>query len=387
MFIYWGMVLSIAGMYTMYISEIGFNKKEIGIAVTIYYVSTLIGQIFLGYLVDKFKCMKRIALSSISIGFIVAAGLHFAVSSLQVYVLIAMWGFFVVGTAPLLDAWCIGILKTCGEQNNFGKIRGFGSVGYGLSGALLGIFLEKFGWNIYYPYIAATVMFTLIIICMNEDKSPGTIAKRSQQVSLKEALSHIFRIKPIIMMIIIVFMYNFACRGIYSYLGILVKDFGGGVLSLGFTYFFDATPEVVTFFLTARLLKRFRNKSLIFAAFLLQIIRLTVIYIYSNAIVVIFMGILSGFAFGLMHASYRTYIYELAPDKYKASCLSLSDTIVGLSGIISAPVFGFMFARFGTDATIAFGLIINIMMAFILLMDMLHFMRHKTGKSQTGETL
>jgi MFS transporter, PPP family, 3-phenylpropionic acid transporter len=372
MFIYWGMVLSIAGMYTMYISQIGFDKKEIGIAVTLYSVSILIGQSFLGYLADKFRCIKRIMLSSISVGLIIAAGLPFARSNWQVCVLITMWGFFIVGTAPLVDTWCISTLKAYNEQNNFGKIRGFGSVGYGLSGAFLGLLLSKFGWNIYYPYIAAVVMFALIIIYMNDDKHIENIRDQSSKVSVKEALVQIFRIRPLIVMIIIVFMYNFVYRGIYSYLGILVKDYGGGALSLGLTYFFDATPEVVTFFLTARLLKKYKNKSLIFVAFLLQAIRLTVIYIFNNAAAVMFMGILSGFAFGLMTASYKTYIYELAPEKYKASCLSLSDTIVGFSSIICAPVFGFLFAKFGTNATIAFALIIDIIMASIMLINMLY---------------
>ncbi|MDV3428388.1 MAG: hypothetical protein LIR50_15435, partial [Bacillota bacterium] len=72
---------------------------------------------------------------------------------------------------------------------------------------------------------------------------------------------------------------------------------------------------------------------------------------------------------GLVAASYKTYIYELAPEKYKTSCMSISETIIGLSGIVSAPIFGFMFTKFGSDSTILFGLIIDIILAFVMLLN------------------
>lgn len=387
-FIYWGMIISISGMYTMYISQIGFEKEEIGVIVTFYSIATLVGHSFLGYLVDKLRCIKKIMLLSISIGLIVAVGLSLVRLNWQVCFLIAMWGFFIGGASTLFDTWCISILKIYGEQKNFGKIRGFGSVGYGLSGVFLGFLLSKFGWSIYYLYIAAVVMSALIIIYINDDghiKNTGNMENTIPKVSIKEALTQILKIKPLIIMLIIVFMYNFIYTGIYNYLGLLIKDYGGGALSLGLTYFFDATPEIVTYFLAANLLKKYRNKSLIFVAFLLQAIRLIVIYIFSNVLAVMFMGMLSGFAFGLMDASYKTYIYELAPEKYKASCLSLFDCIAGFSGIICSPIFGLLFVRFGTNVTIAFAFIIDIIMAFIILINILHSVKERSAESIQGK--
>lgn len=122
--------------------------------------------------------------------------------------------------------------------------------------------LSKFGWNIYYLYIAAVVMFTLIIIYINDDRHIENMGGKSPNVSIKEALTQILKIKPFIIMLIIVFTYNFIYMGIYNYLGVLVKDYGGGALSLGLTYFFDATPEIVTYFLTASLLKNIRIRVL-----------------------------------------------------------------------------------------------------------------------------
>jgi MFS transporter, PPP family, 3-phenylpropionic acid transporter len=371
MFFYWGMMLSVVGMYTMYISQLGFSKKEIGIAVSIYTVSSLIGQSFIGYLVDKFGHIKRIVFISICMGFIVGVGFPYVKFSWQAYVLLVIWGFFVVGISPLNDTWCINTLRQYNEQNNFGRVRGFGSIGYGLSGALFGVLLQGFGWKIYGFYITTAVIIALVVVYTLSDKVNYSLSNQSSEnkdkVSFREAIRVVFDTKPLVVMIAIMFTYNFTTRGIYNYLGILVGDYGGGALSLGLTYFFDASPEIITFFLTARLLKSFHSKTLIFAAFMLQVIRLSVILIFSNAVAVISMGVLSGFAFGLVTASYKTYIYDLAPAKYKASCLSLSDSIIGLSAIISAPIFGFVFAQFGTSYAIMFGLIINIAAALVML--------------------
>jgi MFS transporter, PPP family, 3-phenylpropionic acid transporter len=376
MFFYWAMMLSVVGMYTMYISQRGFSKREISIAVTIYTISGLIGQSFIGYLVDKFGGIKKIIFTSISMGLLVGIGFPFAKLNWQIYLLVGIWGFFVYGINPLSDAWCINILKKYEQQRNFGRIRGFGSIGYGISGVLLGILLQKFGWKIYSWYIVASVIVVLIIIYNMSDKINDELHKQnsgdSSKVSFSEALREIVKVKPLVVMVAIMFIYNFATRGIYSYLGILVGDYGGGALSLGLTYFFDASPEIITFFLTAKLLKKYQSKSLIFVAFILQIIRLSVILIFSNAVAVMSMGVLSGFAFGLVTASYKTYIYELAPSKYKASCLSLAESIIGISAIISAPIFGFVFSQLGTNSAILFGLIVNVIAALVMLKNMLN---------------
>jgi MFS transporter, PPP family, 3-phenylpropionic acid transporter len=375
MFFYWAMILSVTGMYTMYISQLGFSKKEISIAVTIYTISGLVGQSFIGYLVDKFGCIKKIIFASVSMGLAVGIGVIFAKLNWQIYMLLFIWGFFVAGTNSLTDAWCINTLKSYNEQRNFGRVRGFGSIGYGISGALLGLLLQQFGWRIYHWYIIASIFIMLLIIYKMTEKTIVESKKLDEEerskISLREALREIIKIKPLRGMIAIMFVYSFVMRGIYSYLGILVGDYGGGALSLGLTYFLDASPEIVTFFLASKLLKRFHSKSLILAAFVLQIIRLSVILIFSNALAVMLMGVLSGFAFGLVAASYKTYIYELAPAKYKASTLSLAESIIGLSAIISAPIFGFVFVQFGTSSAILFGLIINMIAALAMLKSVL----------------
>jgi PPP family 3-phenylpropionic acid transporter len=379
MFLYWAMMLSVSGMYTMYLTQLGFSKQEISKVVTIYTLASLLGQIFIGYLVDKFGKVNKIMFSFICTGIVVGSFITHTKTHWILYLLLFIWGFCVYGTVPLSEAWCIEMLNATHEQKNFGKIRGLGSIGYGLSGPFLGFLLERFGWNIYSWYIIISVICTLTVVYsminrrgIKSAEKDTALRKASNNISLKEGLIEIFKIKPLFIMVAIIFMYLFVVKGVYNYLGVLLADFGGGPLSLGFTYFFDATPEIVTFFLTARLLKKYRGKTLIFAGVILQIIRFIVIIIFNNAIAVILMGTLSGFAFGLVATSYKTYIYELAPEKYKASCMSISETIIGLSGIISAPIFGFMFTNLGTNMTMVVGLIIYILLMLLLLRDILY---------------
>jgi MFS transporter, PPP family, 3-phenylpropionic acid transporter len=374
MFVYWAMVLSVTGMYTMYVTQLGFSKQEVSVIVTIYTLSTLIGQSFIGYIVDKLRRTKAVMLMTISMGIIVGLAINFAKVSWHFYILLFIWGFFVVGTNSLSEAWTIHVLKSYGEQRNFGKIRGFGSIGYGFSALVLGFLLSRFGWHIYSWFITLIVIITLIIIFMINDVSSNVEEKRSikkEEISFKEAISQVFNIKPILVMIVIMFMYTFVMRGIYSYLGILVSDYGGGPMSLGFTYFFDASPEIITFFLTASLLKKYHSKTLIFVAFLLQIVRLIVILIFNNVTAIVIMGVFSGFAFGLSAASYKTYIYELAPVKYKASCMSISESIIGMSGVISAPIFGLIISKLGANSAVLFGLIIYIIVVVVMLKDII----------------
>lgn len=359
------MMLSVIGMYTMYIAEIGFTKKQISIAVTIFTLSSFVGQNFLGYLADRLKCIKKLLILSNIVGIFVSIALNFSDKIWFMGILISLWGFFLSGTVPLSEAWYLGVLKANGDDKEFGAIRGMGSIGYGLSGILIGLLLTQYGWEIYSWYITISTCITLLIILLIDEENDGASIQK-ENVSVRGALEQIIKIRPLRSVVIIVFVYSFVLRGIYSYLGVLVMDFGGGPLSLGFAYFFDATPELITFTLTTRLLSKYQNKDLIFAAFIIQIIRLSSILVFNSPIAIIVLGTLSGFAFGLLATAYKTFIYEVAPDKYKVSCLSLSESIIGLSGVISAPVFGFLFVKFDGHIAIAIGLSIYILMTIIL---------------------
>jgi len=374
---YWSMILSVSGMYTMYIINIGFSATEISTAVTIYVFFGMLGQNLIGYLADRFKCVKKILLFSISTGIIISVGLMLARQNWQVFVAIALWAVFVYGTFPLSEAWCIGFLKAGNQQNKFGSIRGLGSIGYGVSGVLIGLLLQSFGWSLYYWCIMASVILAMISVLMLTDirdvafyKGGGKGAAESGNISFKETFKETIKIKPLRSMIIIVFIYMFVVKGVYSYLGVLVSDFGGGPLSLGFTYFFDATPEVVTFFLTARLMSKYHSRWLILVAFILQIIRLSLILIFNSSLSIMLLGILSGFAYGLIATAYKTYIYELAPEKYKISCISLSESIIGLSGVISVTVFGFIITKFSVFAAISTGLAIDVIAVLFIIKDL-----------------
>lgn len=392
MFAYWAMMLSVSGMYTMYIVEIGFSKMQISVAVTIFTISALIGQNFMGYLADRFRCVKKILFISISFGAATAAALMFSKQSWFINILIFIWGMFLYGTVPLSEAWFIEVLKSNGHQNEFGKIRGLGSIGYGFSGAFLGLLLNRFGWSIYVWYIlisSCLVLLSILLMAENKKiefcKAGSGHNEDSGNISLREALTQIIQIKPLRFILVILFMYNFVVKGIYIYLGVLVSDSGGGPFSLGLTYFFDASPEIISFFLASRLLRKYQSKTLIFAAFILQIVRLLLILVFSSPLSIILLGPMSGLAYGLLAAAYKTYIYELAPEKYKISCLSLSESIIAFSAVISAPVFGFAIIKFGTYVSIAMAVIISCAVASILAGNILkERYRHMKGALGTN---
>lgn len=390
MFSYWTMMLGIVGMYSMYIVQAGFTKKEISITVTIFTVSSLVGQNIIGYLADRFKYVKRIFIISISVGIAASAMLFFIGHNCFIYIMIAFWGFFLYGTVPLSEAWYIEFLKENNRQKDFGKIRGIGSVGYGISGVVLGLLLQNFGWSIYFWYILISACFVMsIMFLMCENKSVALYKgcevpnRNSCKISFRKALCETMKIKPLRFIVILVFIYTFVIKGIYNYLGVLVSDFGGGPLNLGLAYFFDASPEIITFFLTTKLLSKYRSKSLIFVAFILQVIRLTLILIFNSPLAIILLGSLSGFGYGLLATAYKTYIYELAPENYKISCLSSSESIIGLSSVISAPVFGFLIMKFGGFTSILIGLAIDVAAALFLAAGMY---RERKNRNKTEIT-
>jgi len=374
MFFYWAMMLSFSGMYTLYIIKIGFTKAEIGIAATVYVLSAFAGQNLLGYIADRYRSIKKILFAAVFSGIPIAVLLTFSDSSWYVIMLIALWGFFLRGSIPLSELFFIRVLKTSNDLHNFGSIRGFGSIGYGISGIIFGYLLQKTGWVVFPWYICISIFITLSILFLIKGIDPSDLEledlnKFKDRIGYARLIREISGIAELKRIIIIIFMYSFVVSGVYSYLGVLVSDFGGGALSLGATYLFDAGPEIVTFFLTTRLLTRYSSRHMIIFAFILQIIRLSMLIVFNTPLAIILLGPLSGFAYGLIASSYKTYIYELAPEKYKASCIGFSESVIGLSAMISVPVFGYVLLKAGAQAAISMGLVINIAAAMIIMLE------------------
>ncbi len=385
MAVYWGMLLCMTGISTLFMLRNGFSRLEVSLAVSGYALFALVGQNVLGFMADRVGNVRRIMLVSISAGLLIAYALSIAVEHWQMLALIWSWAFFLTGTVPLADAWVIGMLKKTGSQRRFGEIRGLGSIGYAISGVALGFILEKIGWDYYYWYIASSVLITLLSIFIIKDdnsialyKVTGdkTVEKKGEEtgrggsrsgIKIGEVFRAIIRIRELRNIIIIMFMYIFFVRGIYSYLAVMISDLGGGAINLGYTYFFDAAPEIVTFFLASKLLARFEGRWLILAALLLQVLRLVLIFILNNTLSIILLGALGGFSYGLIASAYKTQIYELAPARFKISCVSLSESLIGLAGLCSVPVFGFVIAEYGGRYSVGIGLgLAVITVAFIL---------------------
>lgn len=370
-------MLSIVGMYSMYILEIGFTKSEISLAVSIYTISSMLGQNFISYLADRYKCTKRILTISILIGSLSATAMSLSRQVWFVNTMIAIWGFCMFGTVPLSDAWYIQILKSNDKENDYGKIRGLGSIGYGLSGVLIGLLLQTFGWKIYTFYIVIFAILVLISIFLISDIMDFNLIKKevnvedSNKISVKEGLSQIMAVKPLRSLMLILFLYYFVVKGIYSYLGVFLADLGGGPLSLGVAYFFDASPELISFFIAARLLSKYKSQALIFLSFIIQIVRLSLILIFPNTYVIILLGTLSGLAYGMQAAAYKTYIYKIAPDKYKVSSLSIIESVISLSSVISAPIFGAVIMEYNIYSAIGMGLAIDVLVSIVLAIGLL----------------
>lgn len=372
MVMYWAMMLCFSGMYSMYIIEIGFTKAQVGLAVTIFVVSAFFGQNVMSHLADRYRNIKAILLIALFIGMAISLLLMLSQEVWFVCMLIALWGFSIRGSITLSELWFMRVLKSGNNLSAFGRIRGFGSIGYGMWGLITGMIIGKLGWGIY-PYwtfmtVCMAIASVLLVRNISSNITMENLHGRDKR-SFREMLKLISGIKELKRILVVMFLYSFAVSGIYSYLAVLISDFGGGALALGATYLFDASPEIVTFFLTQKLMARYGSKKLIATAIILQIIRLIMISFFNTPTSVMMLGILSGFAFGLVATSYKTYIYELIPEKYKAGGMGFCESMIGTAWIISGPVFGFVIMRFGVVAAVVSALFINFCAMFIILLS------------------
>lgn len=230
-----------------FFKERGFSGLNIGGALALGALITIIMQPLWGYLADKHKNSKSIVF--ILITCYTLAGLTMARGT-GVAKLTIIYGVFMVffsGIMPVIDSMVVG------NGLEFGKVRLWGALGFALGAQVTGVLAENFGLSSIFTVITLSNILVLILTSRIDDRSHN----RERETSLNRGdVLKLLSNKNYLIFLVASFLIGGSMTGHNNYFSLLYRELGGSLSGIGLAFLLFAGSEAPVMALVQNLSKR-----------------------------------------------------------------------------------------------------------------------------------
>jgi PPP family 3-phenylpropionic acid transporter len=323
----------------VYYASIGLSGTQIGLINT---VSPLVGMFSSpswGVLSDRTGKTRRL-LAITTLGAILTS---LAISQIHSFALllavVALYALFNSPTVPLVDSTALELLGE--HRERYGAQRVWGSIGFVVTSAVIGLILERTG--ISFIFIGNAVILAIFIVAL------VVLPERPVRLSgsIWRGLSTMMRQPPWLVFAASIGLLGMANSGMQNFLSVMLHGMGGSDSLIGITWTIGAIAEMPVMILGALLLKRFGARRLIGFAISVYGLRMLLYSVMPAPEWAAWIASLGGLSFGLYWISAVTYASELAPAHLKATSQGLLVAVTSLSGIIGATLAGLLYDQVG----------------------------------------
>lgn len=217
-----------------FLKERGFSGLNIGSALALGALVTIIMQPLWGYLADRYRNSKVIVF--ILVTCYTLAGLTMAVGT-GVAKLTIIYGVFMVffsGIMPVIDSMVVG------NGLEFGKVRLWGAMGFALGAQVTGLLAESLGLPSIFFAITLSNVLVLILTVKIDDRSHSKTREDSlNRGDILELLSD----KGYLIFLVASFLVGGSMTGHNNYFSLLYRELGGSLSGVGLAFLLFAGSE------------------------------------------------------------------------------------------------------------------------------------------------
>lgn len=324
-------------------------ESEIGWMMSIYVSAALTGQYVFGFVSDKLRSIRALIVMAALLFAATVSAMPFQTSTLGIRITMALLGFLQQPIGPMLDSWTLKYLQEHSDPNQFGRIRSFGSLGWATVALLTAYLVLMVSWNMFfYVAILAAVLLSVVAATL-----PDTSTNRASELSgaesltMRQSIVRLFRNPAYLYILAVVFLMYLGVQTTFNFQGLLIKETGGGVAELGWTFFFGVMCEMPAMFLSVWLLPRMSARKLMTIAGVLYMLRYGLIIYIQTSWIVMLTACLEGLAFGLLLSSLRNYVFSVVDQEIQTSAMTIVDaTFLSLTVIVGGVVGGWLIEQF-----------------------------------------
>ncbi|MDP2814693.1 MAG: MFS transporter [Erysipelotrichaceae bacterium] len=344
---------------------VGYDPLQRGIILSTIAFVSFFGQLWSGYLCDRYRTVKRffgifwilLTISSVLMYYVTAQIYFFHIIAVSF-----VGGLFRV-TNGLLETWTIETSKKV--RDNFGMIRAFGAIGWAIGAPLTSFLVTSFGYQYLGLFMAVAALITYGIASTLPDATKMKTDASLRFSDIRQLLSH----KPYMLLMVIFVLVSFVMAAdMYTVIDkILVV--GGTNDDVGLKWSFQAIMELPFFFLGGWMLLKLGSKKILIFSIIFYIIRFVLYAIVQTPFLLIAVSGMQMLTFPLYMIAQKVLIDDETPAHLKSSGQMLGMALFGgLPTFITPLLAGVLVNSFGYDTTLmmfAISLVIPLILSFV----------------------
>ena len=330
-----------------FLTQLGFTPTQRGYVLSMMSLTSILGQMLLGYISDKTKTMRNLfiylSMMVVASGFLA----YFVQADYFVYYLFILGiGAGMTRTAlNFLEAW---VMEVDGLQSEFGGIRAFGSLGWALFSLLSGFLITRWG----YPAIALVVgVFTFVVIVIASQTQEASKTHHTK-VTFKE-VGTLFKNKNFVLLIVIYLLAYISYNADNITLTDYMISLGADESLLGIRWFISAVTEIPTMIIGYRIIRRKGGPWMMAVASLVLMMKLTLSAFVGNNIFIIALSGVQMFCYPFLLLSQKDLVYKEIPKHLRSTGQLVSISLsIGLGGALTPILSGVLVERFGIQTSL-----------------------------------
>ncbi|MFE8694820.1 MFS transporter [Cytobacillus sp. FJAT-53684] len=349
---------SLYPLLSVYLSEVEkLNGYQIGTIMSISPIIMIFFQPIWGMTSDKLNApIKILTITTLTAGFFGLGYISFS-GYTWIFITATCVAIFQSAIIPVSDS--LSIKYTSKVKVNYGNIRLFGSLGFGIAVFVMGRLSELSPQIIFYSFF-----FSLLIASFLAVKMPSEKSKRNQNLlgGVKEIL---FQRKFLIFLGItfLIFGPNLANN---TYFGLFIDDSGGTYTGIGIAFLIAVLSEIPFMKVAANWINRIGLLQVAIIAGAVSLGRWLIYFTEPDLWLIYSTAILQGFSIGLFIPAGLQYIRNITPVHITATGITLYSAIGnGLGNWFSTFIGGIILEQYNIFSVYIFFSFLSIIGIFL----------------------
>ncbi len=344
-FFYFAALGTLIPYWGMYLRTLGFGAEAIGSLLAVIMATKIVAPNIWGWIADhRHQRMGIVRLAS-WLSALAFAGVFLTNELAGLMLVMIVFSFFWNASLPQFEAVTMSHLGD--DTHRYSIIRLWGSVGFVVAVAALGIVIERLGPTIL-PWVILALLLTIAL-------ASHLVADRGPVVAEDDdgSLWRIIRQPAVAALLIVCFLMQLSHGPYYAFYSIYLDEHGYQGDVIGLLWALGVLAEIAVFIVMHRLIPRFGLRRLLLWSLLATSLRWFLIARYvDDAAVLLFAQLLHACSFGIYHAVVITLFHRWFTGRHQGRGQALYSSIsFGAGGAIGSFYSGYAWDGLGAEAT------------------------------------
>lgn len=341
---YYGAQACFFPFLTIYYQQLGLTGSQIGLLAGFSPVIALVSAPFWSGLADatgRHRLVLSLGLSGAAGGILLMMQ---ADQLIWLAVAVTCYSFFSSAIIPLADSATMHMLG--GEKSSYGKIRLWGSIGWGAAAPLAGMLMDRFGPQGGFGASIALIAVVLLV-------SLGMSHSRAHlSVPFWHGVRQVLEDRRWYPFLGLAMIGGMSLSVVSAYLLLYMNNLGASRTLMGLTQTVATISEIPVLFFVNRLIKRWGARRLMAVSIAAYALRAFLVSLATSPETIVLIQCIHGATFALLVGAGVTLADELAPEGLKATAQGLYGAVMGGVGVASGAVLGgWIYEHYGAPAT------------------------------------